>query len=853
METPFASALKQILDLPGIAVFDYRCSFATLWSEGMLETSVSTAPGRRLIVIVGTDPAAGAFSTLLPPESPAAIAFAEHFTAYSWAAAYRLRNPDSHATIVLLDLNAPSLARSAASDFRGLYAQEIPRLSSAIPGVFCFFNPRLSRIVEALSALAPEPLGMVEQALLRGIIQQHLRPDPDNHHHFGNVAAALMLTASGDSPTASAHAIAGLLHALQPGTRFQHLTDHKFKVDQTLCAALCKGVPCVLLDDVGCLWKSFICQWVPESLLHISPVTESSRTRLVRRLRVLASEPVQKRQINASDFGVSAIPDGQPFILLLDLRLFSPGQADQELNFVDSLGQLATAVRGAPHLKWPAIGEAEVSDVMSAWTDPQPHKPNYCKARSWLPRLISLVDPTLPIAIFSSTQDQEVLKEFAPYGNIITDFAKPAFRGILGDAEEWIGAAHRSFEKALHATLKIRAAQAKIRTICLPWIAPSSNQSLRSNHSQIEIFLDESGTAGEPRFAVGAVVLISGSAAFDHRLYRNKALLPNGPGLWGLDDVYKFSDPSQFPQGRERLKKGKEIETGVVAKGPDHNALVNVTLSAIQTLITDQNSQLLAFALLSDRHPDPTNVASIRHPFHRYRDMLARLLESVLLHCEPVRSAIESGARICIDAASARNHAGNWGPALLRKNFGAALFDEMNDKGRPVTYCRTLSPGDVLPLVAGILQRNAKDGWANQVDRARAVQLSDFASCTKNTLQKASRMDPKPLHYLADWVAHFAYDSKDWSEVPNIATFRRWFGNGFHQMDGDELLQLLRCHRRWAQSARVVATMDCARIAASPNPSQSALTSHLRIKAARWIEDLSAQELTALFSMENPV
>jgi hypothetical protein len=107
--------------------------------------------------------------------------------------------------------------------------------------------------------------------------------------------------------------------------------------------------------------------------------------------------------------------------------------------------------------------------------------------------------------------------------------------------------------------------------------------------------------------------------------------------------------------------------------------------------------------------------------------------------------------------------------------------------------------------------------------------------------------------YLADWVAHFAYDSKDWSEVPNIPTFRRWFGNGFNQADGDELQQLLRCHRRWAQSARVVATSDCARIAASPNPSRSALTSHVRVKAARWIEDLSPHELTSLFYLENPI
>jgi hypothetical protein len=114
-------------------------------------------------------------------------------------------------------------------------------------------------------------------------------------------------------------------------------------------------------------------------------------------------------------------------------------------------------------------------------------------------------------------------------------------------------------------------------------------------------------------------------------------------------------------------------------------------------------------------------------------------------------------------------------------------------------------------------------------------------------------MDPKPLHYLADWVAHFTYDSKDWSEVQNIPTFRGWFEDGFNQLDNNELRQLLRCHRRWAQTARVIAARDCASVGASASPSPFELNSRLKVKAARWIEDLSPKEIITLFHVEDPM
>jgi hypothetical protein len=841
-----------------MVVFDYRESFANLWSKG-LSTDNRTALEQRIILLVGTEPPADAFSTLIPQAVEAPIAFSEHFTAYSWAAVYKLRKPKSRAVIVILDPDAHSWSDGAATDMRELYAQEGSRTPPVIPGVLCMSNPSLSGIINGLSARATDPLGIRQQAMLRGIIQQRLLPSPDEHHHLGNVIGALMLAASGDSPPPGSHPIAGLLQALQPATGFHQPTGHKFELDQKLRDALAKDVPCVLFDDMGELWRPFVRQWVPDNLLHIPPVTDDSRTRLVRRLHALVSEPAQKRQLNASDFGVISVADGQPFILLLDLRLFSTSQADKakELLFVDSLARLAEAVGAANHLKWPSISEVEVSEVLSAWTDRQPHKPNYRKARSWLPRLISLLDPTLPIATFSSTQDPEVLKEFAPYGNIVTDFAKPAFRGILGEAEEWTGAAYRSFEKALDATLKIRAGQTKIRTICLPWIAPSQNQSRRSSLSQVEVFLDESGTADQTRFAVGAVVLISGSSPFIHSSYRADALMGLGPGgLWGLDDLKSFDHIGQFPSPDRRLSKGDLMETGVTPDGTNYNNLLNVVLSGINELVGKQGASVVACSLLSDELPDSTAIASTKHPFHRYRIMLTRLLEAILFHCDPVVQAIRSGATICIDAATTENKAAAWRPEALTTDFGADLFIKPSDG---LLYCRTIANSDVLPIVTGLLVRNGREALANKVTRARAVPLLDFAKCEANPAilgyysSAAPNLPPKPLpkqlHYLADWIAHFTWHEKDRNETPNILTLNTWFKNGFRQADRDQLRQHLRCQRQWALGARLSALQDCATI---PDTCEDALAliPRLKVKASHWLSDLSGQETNSLFRRE---
>jgi hypothetical protein len=852
--TPLATALENIFAAnTEIRVVDYQKGFTDLWQTGLQGTlSIEITA----FLICGTNPPPEAFSGLIPQEVNSGVDFSDHFTAYSWASSFRLLNPKSSVKIVILN---DSIPQGTAADLVALFARDISGVSAVIPGIICLTTPSLSDIIAALASESPQPLRIGQQAILRGIIQQHLVPEPDKHHQLGNVVGSLMLTTQAGTPGLGKAALAGLLQSLQPATGFKVADGQHFAFDQRLRTSISRGVPVVLFDDMGALWKPFVQQWVPDNLLHVPPVNNGSRLDLVERLRILTSDPLQTRRLNASDFGVSKETDGKPFILLLDLRLFPAGSSGDEAEFIDELKKLAADVSKASDLKWPAISDIEAKAVEAAWYLGKPDAPNYRKARTWLPRLISLIDPTLPIVVFSSTQDPEVLKEFQSYGNIVTDFAKPMFRGIMGEAEEWIGATHRSFEKALRYALKISSVQLKLRNLSTARVGDSKKLCDEAHPAQVEIFIDESGVADEKSFAIGAIVLISGSTPFNHGSYRDDALRGLGPGgLWGLDDLKAFSHITQLPSVDRRLPKGDLVEVGIAPDGTNRNNLLNITLTGIEELIGKQGATIIACSLLSNESSDPSAIASNKHPFHRYRNMLTRLLEAILFHSSPVVQAIERGATICIDAATTENPAAAWRPAELTADFGAELFYR-TIKGQQVLCCRTIDKSDVLPIVSNLLARNGREHLGNKVIRSRALPLPDFLSCETNPkiLNHYACSDPKlfpkplpkPLHYLADWIANFTRTKKKREEFPNIPVLKAWFESGFLQTDGDELRQHLRCQRKWAQGARLPAVKDCATISDTPDGA-FALNPRLKVKASHWLSALSGQEIISLFHTE---
>jgi hypothetical protein len=901
MTTPLAAAIRQVLRVSGLAVFDYRQAFFNLWSEGLKADHLGAA-GQRVIAIFGTQPPAGAFSALIPQAANIQVDFSDHFTAYSWAAVFRLLNPNSSVKIVIIDCLNDSIQQGPAADLQNLFARNVTAASTFVPGAICIETPSLSQIIAALSSASPPPMRIGQQAMLRGIIQQHLLPNPEDHHKLGNIVGALMLSPERNS---GSKILGRLFQALQPETEFDSATNLP-AINEQLRKRVATASPFILFDDMGSLWAPFIRQWVPKERLHIPEVTEACRSNLVERLKVLAAEPVQRRRLNASDFGVATIAHGEAFVLLLDLRLFAGVQTDDEAKFIGTLKESAAEVSNAKHLKWPQLPKDEMREVEEAWYLKAPYSPNYRKARSWLARMISLIDPTLPIVIFSSTQDPEVLRQFQGHGNIVTDFSKPMFRGVLGETREWAGAATLTFEKAMHSALRISSAQKRVWDILVaanrveedemakkerarsegaetsktpqPGASPldqvqvhPDNRTTRgqggsatpaeegTKPARVEIFVDESGHASETRFAIGAVVLISGTSAFDHATYRTSALNDKTLGLWGLDDVVNYRKMRDLPIIKW-LEKGKDLRIGAHGNpSHNHNQKLDQTLGKIEKLVTDQGGRLFACSLLSQEQPVPHDTTSLRHPYHRYRDMLSRLLEAILFHFEPVVKAIQAGAEICVDAAMAKNDADDWNLNSLWEDFGAERFTDYDkdDKSRG-DKCRTLGGSHVLPLVTGLLvryrrdregvNRRDKDPAARVVRRARGPQLTNRSECGHNTLSRQDRVDPKPLHHLADWIAHITWDTRDWSQVPRIAALKAWFESGFRQTDDHEFRSQLRSLRQWAQGVRIDAIVGWKKVDVAED---FALTPRMAKGAAKWMEDITADDLTALFHSEN--
>ena len=100
-------------------------------------------------------------------------------------------------------------------------------------------------------------------------------------------------------------------------------------------------------------------------------------------------------------------------VLLLDLRLWQNEKAGQEL--------MCRLVEVANNLREGELPNADAERAKEAARK----TPESLEALTFLPLLLSCIDPTLPIVLFSSTHQRVVSELLKPHPNIITMFAKP--------------------------------------------------------------------------------------------------------------------------------------------------------------------------------------------------------------------------------------------------------------------------------------------------------------------------------------------------------------------------------------------------------------------------------------------
>lgn len=114
-------------------------------------------------------------------------------------------------------------------------------------------------------------------------------------------------------------------------------------------------------------------------------------------------------------------------ILLLDLRLFA-GDDTRERDWTRRLLDVCRHFEGRDHA-WPGFDQEELKAI-EGWChgsggDRDRGQQTAVAARALLGRLLAMTDLSLPIILFSSTTDTDLVERFKDYGNVITTFHKP--------------------------------------------------------------------------------------------------------------------------------------------------------------------------------------------------------------------------------------------------------------------------------------------------------------------------------------------------------------------------------------------------------------------------------------------
>jgi hypothetical protein len=192
-------------------------------------------------------------------------------------------------------------------------------------------------------------------------------------------------------------------------------------------------------------------------------------------------------------------PNERQSVFLLDLRLHSMRSVENEAAFFKQLLPLCERFKTgdeAPAFAWPGFSPKELQAVHSWCAKPKRESDEHFVALSLLPRLLALLDMSLPIIIFSSTGQRSIIEKFKPYRNIITDFEKPRFFGR--DSQNVVKETHAKFGQAIQ-----RAAQlAEGRRLCRQMLQnikraktspiPSSSAKTNTRWNAV-LYIDESG------------------------------------------------------------------------------------------------------------------------------------------------------------------------------------------------------------------------------------------------------------------------------------------------------------------------------------------------------------------------
>ncbi len=805
-----AQALDLILHGPGktanpnFILLDYRdpATFSALWLHGLEsgkvtigdQSKIDLTDSTKQFLLIGNDPPDGIFDTKIP--ALAGINFRSHFTATSWLAACKVKFPDSKVCIAVID---PRESRHAQGTVRAL--QEILGAKdnsgqSFIPGAAVINGPSLETICKWLNSAKSEERTISQDSshlleLLKSTIWNELTSDRDQHHALSNVLGAFLLASQagkGVSHVGDSSVQDYMLALVQALGVEANLDQVKLKEHggfqrwiNTRQQKEIEGV--VLIDDMADLWSFFLRGATgfasdvefdqPSGRTYQQSLEVFGRDGFAEEISTLPGRLKRFFASNRPNLSASDLLDNntkleENFVLFLDLRLFSsdrdgkPGEA--EMAFLRQLQDFGNVLLDSKrNLPWVSAEEcAAIKKELAHWANDTMagEQLKMPPRETLLPRLIALLDPTLPIVLFSSTHRTELIEPFRSFANIITDFHKPVLSGLTSDWQEVVKQLHASLGSAIDRARRILQARRSFQIVrakssgCTSILPPSDNGHL------VEFFLDESeeNTTVQPPRAVcaGGILMvraldgrgdpvISDQAIFDH--LRSKRCLWG----WCSDTPANFQRPQGTPQQPGFLKKGNDLNFSDQGNGA---ALMETMISETQGALgsmglvlpvasIDLRSQPIPEWMVQPHGVSPWAVEKILDA--TLRRLMQHLVESLLFRSELLRPALTSSkSRVAIDFGI-RDYPCQPNRALY-ENFGF----EVRNNWRP-----SLHAEDGFLMTAETIARcGIPWPYPSRIERARAVPLRDFG--TNPT--RPNGILPKQMHYFADTIAHVALD-----------------------------------------------------------------------------------------------
>lgn len=207
-------------------------------------------------------------------------------------------------------------------------------------------------------------------------------------------------------------------------------------------------------------------------------------------------------------------------LVLLDLRLFAKNDP-REIDCFRKLYPLAKQLSDDRFRE--NIPIKQNLEIIENWLkEKYPARENdaYYHALTILPMLIHMIDPALPVILFSSTGRRKIVDILKNYENIITNFEKPRIMESGSKYSEIIKETKYQFCEALYKAGRIALPQLYYRKVDA-FLEQVSNRSSyeylknyycsfstdKKNDWHVEIFIDESGDAAA-QIVLGGIVAI---------------------------------------------------------------------------------------------------------------------------------------------------------------------------------------------------------------------------------------------------------------------------------------------------------------------------------------------------------